>query len=84
MINATTSAVTNWEKGRTNPRLCVLPRVFQFLGYDLLPDSAPSVGEKIKLFGKMHGLSLRKLAKKLSIDAGVAGGMGEGDKTAKS
>ncbi|MBI1805492.1 MAG: helix-turn-helix transcriptional regulator [Ignavibacteria bacterium] len=34
LVNATTSTVTNWEKGRSSPRLYLLPKVFEFLGYN--------------------------------------------------
>jgi transcriptional regulator with XRE-family HTH domain len=33
LVNATTSTVTNWEKGRTYPNLKFIPRVHEFLGY---------------------------------------------------
>jgi transcriptional regulator with XRE-family HTH domain len=67
-VDATTSTVTNWEKGRTNPRLCFLPRVFQFLGYEILPDSGSTIGEKIKTYRRKKGLSIKKLARILSVD----------------
>jgi transcriptional regulator with XRE-family HTH domain len=33
LVNATTSTVNNWEKGRTYPKLKFIPRVHEFLGY---------------------------------------------------
>ena len=78
IVNATTSTVTNWEKGRTNPRLFLLPKIFEFLGYDLLPESGPAFGDKIKLYRRKHGLSIKKLACTLGIDPQTVGRWEEG------
>jgi transcriptional regulator with XRE-family HTH domain len=68
IVNATTSTVTNWEKGRTNPRLSYLPKVFDFLGYNYTPNSGSTLGDKIKEYRRRKGLSIRKLARILDID----------------
>ena len=68
LVNATTSTVTNWEKNRTSPRLYLLPKITEFLGYDPLQSNATTLAEKIKKYRIQRGLSLRKLAKKLGID----------------
>ena len=68
IVNATTSTVTNWEKGRTNPRLYLLPKIFEFLGYDPFPLSTAAAGEKIREYRRKNGLSIKKLAKILHVD----------------
>jgi transcriptional regulator with XRE-family HTH domain len=55
IVNATTSTVTNWEKGRTNPRLSYLPKVFDFLGYNYTPNSGSTLGDKIKEYRRRKG-----------------------------
>jgi transcriptional regulator with XRE-family HTH domain len=71
IVNATTSTVTSWEKGRTHPRLYLLPKIFDFLKYNPLEVSATSLGKRIKNYRVRNGLSLRKLAKKLGVDPGT-------------
>jgi transcriptional regulator with XRE-family HTH domain len=68
LVNATTSTVTNWEKGRTTPRLCLLPKVVEFLGYMPFQSSASSFGEQIKAYRVRNGLSLKKIATFLRVD----------------
>ena len=70
-VNATTSTVTNWEENRTSPRLYLLPKIIEFLGYDPLQSNATTLGERIKQYRIQKGLSLRKLAKGLGIDPGT-------------
>jgi transcriptional regulator with XRE-family HTH domain len=71
IVNATTSTVTNWEKNRTSPTLEFLPRILSFLGYDPSSDHAPTLGEKIKRYRRINGLSIKKLAQQLGIDQGT-------------
>ncbi len=67
-VNATTSTVTNWEKNRTNPRLYLLPKIIEFLGYDPFQNNATSLGEQIKAYRAREGLSLRRIANILQVD----------------
>ena len=32
-VGVDTNSVTNWEKGHTSPRLHIIPRIMEFLGY---------------------------------------------------
>jgi len=56
LVNASTSTVTNWEKGRTTPRLHLLPKVVEFLGYFPFQSNATSFGEQIKAYRIREGL----------------------------
>ena len=70
-VNATTSTVTNWEKGRSHPRLYLLPKVIEFLGYDPFAINATTIGKRIKYYRIQKGLSFRNLAKELGVDPGT-------------
>jgi transcriptional regulator with XRE-family HTH domain len=70
-IGVDTLIVCNWENNLTNPRLYLLPQIFQFLGFNPLKSNATSLREKIKQYRIQRGLSLRKLAKELGIDPGT-------------
>lgn len=60
--------VTNWERGRTQPTLQVLPRIIEFIGYRLELEVDGSLGGKIRQYRCLNGLSLNDLAKQLGVD----------------
>jgi transcriptional regulator with XRE-family HTH domain len=60
--------VTNWEKNHSQPRLYLLPIIIEFLGYIPNEPSKETVGDKIRAYRFMYGLSQRKLAKLLGVD----------------
>jgi transcriptional regulator with XRE-family HTH domain len=70
-VNATTSTVTNWEKGRTSPRLYFLPRVFKFLGYIPDTNTDTSMGEQIREYRRVNGLNVKKMSFQLGVDPGT-------------
>jgi len=63
--------VCNWEKGTTTPRLYLMPKIIQFLGYNPLDLEAVTFGQKVKKYRIEKGLSLRKLAKIVDVDPGT-------------
>ena len=42
--------------------------MFEFLGADPFPKEASTFGEQVKLYRRMRGLSIKKLAKEWGID----------------
>jgi len=73
LIGVTTDTITNWEKDRVGPTLRFISKVIEFLGYDPFPNSAESVGEKIKQYRRKKDFCIKKLARMLSIDPGTLG-----------
>jgi transcriptional regulator with XRE-family HTH domain len=67
-IGVDTCTITNWEKGRTEPELRFIPRIVTFLGYE--PDSTTPVtlGERIRRYRYLKGVSQRILATQIGID----------------
>ncbi|MFQ5965235.1 MAG: helix-turn-helix domain-containing protein [Candidatus Scalinduaceae bacterium] len=62
------TSVYNWENNLTKPALRYIPKIIEFLGYVPFNTSNLSVGERIVVYRKLHGLSQKKLAHKLDID----------------
>jgi DNA-binding XRE family transcriptional regulator len=61
--------VNNWEGNRCQPRLYLFPKITQFLGRSPFPlEPLYSIGEEIKAYRLMHGLSRKKMAWRLGID----------------
>jgi transcriptional regulator with XRE-family HTH domain len=69
ILGVDTNTITNWGKNRCQPRLYLIPRMAQFLGYDPFTSAeAATIGERIKAFRRLHGLSQKILARQLGID----------------
>ncbi len=62
------SSIYNWENNLTKPALRYTPKIIEFLGYAPFDTSTLSVGERIVVYRKLHGLSQKKLAHQLGID----------------
>jgi DNA-binding transcriptional regulator YiaG len=68
-LGVNTWTLANWEKGYANPRLSFWPKITEFLGYDPMPEPKPSdLAQRIQWARRRQGLSLRGLAKQLSVD----------------
>lgn len=68
IIGVDTNSITNWEKNRNGPRLYLLPKVFEFLGYDPFRVLATTFSQKLKEYRRKNGLSIRKFAQILGVD----------------
>lgn len=64
------STILNWENNTCAPAIRMLPRIIDFLGYD--PYLAPqSLGEQLLAKRRHLGLSRKRMAAKLAVDAGT-------------
>jgi DNA-binding XRE family transcriptional regulator len=69
MLGVDTTTVNNWEKNRCKPKLHIIPKIVQFLGYTPFPNNEESaLSGAIKAYRLIHGLSQKKLAKVFKID----------------
>jgi DNA-binding XRE family transcriptional regulator len=69
ILGVDTTTINNWERNRCQPRLCLFPKIIQFLGYSPFPAKKnPSVIDEIKAYRITHGLSQKNLAKIIGID----------------
>jgi len=52
ILGVDTTTINNWERNRCQPRLCLFPKIVQFLGYNPFPTEAKrAIGEEIKAYG---------------------------------
>jgi transcriptional regulator with XRE-family HTH domain len=65
------ASVHNWERGHTTPSLSFMPRIIKFLGYVPFEIPSGSLGEKIRAYRRIIGLSRKALARELKIDPGT-------------
>jgi transcriptional regulator with XRE-family HTH domain len=70
-IGVDTCTIANWEKGRTQPELRFVPRITEFLGYASPQPHPNTLGEQIKQYRILRGISQKELAKQIGIDPGT-------------
>ena len=68
IIGVDTTTVTNWEKNRGGPEFRFIPRIIDFMGYEPPPDEQHSLGERIRRYRYLHGISQKELARQIGID----------------
>jgi transcriptional regulator with XRE-family HTH domain len=68
MFGVCNISIYNWEKDLAKPAVKYFPKIIKFIGHIPFGKSTLSIGEKIILYRKLHGLSQKKLACQLGID----------------
>src|SRR5207245_7968452 len=71
-IGVTADTVHNWETGKSEPPIALMPAIFAFLGYDPLPEPV-TLGERMRAYRTRHGLSTKAAAERLGVDEGTWG-----------
>ena len=67
-IGVDTNTITNWEKNGGGPQLQFIPKIADFLGYELPTAKSSTLGERILQYRYLRGISQKKLAKQIGID----------------
>jgi transcriptional regulator with XRE-family HTH domain len=70
-IGVDTMTVCNWEKNRGGPELHFIPRIIKFLGYEPPLPQPGTLGERIKHYRYLRGITQEDLAKEIGIDPGT-------------
>jgi len=70
-IGVAEASIWNWENNWTEPSLCHIPKIIEFLGYSPYIEASEVLGEKIITFRMIYGLSQERLARYLGIDPGT-------------
>lgn len=68
-LGVSEDCVCYWEQNRNQPRLYQYPAIIKFLGYYPFDHETETFWGKIKRYKYEHGLSNKKLAKLLGLDA---------------
>ncbi len=68
IIGVTEDCITLWENNRSKPSVKYYPKIIQFLGYVPFDLDISRLGDKIKLYRFLNGLSQEELAVKLGIN----------------
>lgn len=57
-----------WEKNRAWPSLAQIPKIIEFLDRDPFEKETENLGDRIREYRRVHGLSQKKLTDKLGVD----------------
>ena len=68
IVGVTTDCITNWENSRAIPQIQYMPSIIAFLGYNPASLRSKTFGDRIKEYRLLHGLSHKRMGKKLGVD----------------
>jgi transcriptional regulator with XRE-family HTH domain len=68
-----------WEKNRVRPSLAQIPKIIEFLGRDPFEKETENLGERIREYRRIHGLTQKKLAEQLGVDQTTLAGWERGE-----
>lgn len=78
-INVSDLTVYLWEKNRVAPALAHIPKIIEFLGRDPFEIRAINLGDQIREYRRVHGLTQKKLAEQLGVDETTLAGWEKGE-----
>ena len=67
-LNVSDITIYLWEKNKVQPSLAQIPKIIEFLGRDPFAKEAENLGERIREYRRVHGLTQKKFAAQLGID----------------
>ncbi len=68
LFGVSTDTITNWENERGIPQIQFFPKIIAFLGYHPFLAEPKTLGERIKRYRELHGLSHKKMGKLVGVD----------------
>jgi len=68
-----------WENNKISPSISQIPKIIEFLGHDPFEKETENLGDKIREFRRIHGLSQKKLARQLGVDQTTIGSWESGE-----
>jgi transcriptional regulator with XRE-family HTH domain len=68
MIGVSCRTLTYWEIGLAEPHIEQGPNIIKFLGYHLEPFGTKTLGDQIKNYRFLHGLSCKALSRILDVN----------------
>lgn len=69
LIKVSTDCITYWENKRSLPQIQYFPAIIKFLGYNPFTKTGDSIAINLQNYRIEHGLSHKKLGKKIGVDA---------------
>ena len=77
-LNVSDVTIYLWEKNRVRPSLAQIPKIIEFLGRDPFEKETENLGERIREYRRINGLTQKKLAEQLGVDQTTLAGWERG------
>ncbi len=68
ILDVSEATISLWETDRAVPQIQNMPKIIKWLGYNPYSFKTENLGERIKEYRLLHGLSHRKMGKLLQVD----------------
>jgi transcriptional regulator with XRE-family HTH domain len=78
-IHASESTIYLWERNKVRPSLSQIPKIIEFLGRDPFERETEKLGDKIREYRRIHGLTQKKFAAQQEIDPTTLASWERGD-----
>ena len=78
-LNVSDITIYLWERNKVKPSLAQIPKIIEFLARDPFEKEAENLGDRIRHYRRIHGLSQKKLAKQLGVDETTVAGWEKGE-----
>ena len=73
-LNVSDVTIYLWERNRVEPSLAQIPKIIEFLGRDPFEKRTENLGERMREYRRIHGLTQKKLAEQLGVDETTVAG----------
>ena len=68
-----------WEHNRVQPSVIQIPKIIEFLGRNPFEVKSESLGDKLRSYRRLNGLSQKKFAEQLGVDFTTLAGWERGE-----
>ena len=73
-LNVSDITIYLWERNKVQPSLAQIPKIIEFLGRYPFEEKTEILGERIRYYRRIHGLTQEKLAELLGVDVTTLAG----------
>ena len=77
-FNVSDVTIYLWERNKVEPSVAQIPKIIEFLGRDPFEKRTENLGDKIREYRRVHGLTKKKLAEQLGVDVATLAGWENG------
>ncbi len=67
-LNVSDITIYLWEKNKVRPSVAQIPKIIEFLGQDPFEAKSENLGDKLRSYRRLNGLSQKKFAEQLGVD----------------
>jgi transcriptional regulator with XRE-family HTH domain len=77
-LNVSDITIYLWEKNKVQPSVAQIPKIIEFLGKNPFEAKSENLGDKLRSYRQLNGLSQKKFAKQLRVDQSTLAGWERG------